>query len=95
MDDNKISHKLKGVVDDVIKKIEKKFGQMSQTRGKKHEFLGMDIEFKKNKVVISVKKHIQKAMDMFSEEVTRTAGTPARSHLFDVDENVAKLDENR
>ena len=47
VDDNKISHKDQEVVDSVIKKIETKFGPMSKTFGDKHEFLGMDIQFKK------------------------------------------------
>ena len=38
VDDNKISHVNPKVVDDIIKKIESKFGKMSQTRGDKHDF---------------------------------------------------------
>ena len=45
VDDNKISHKNRKVVDDVIKRLESKFGKMSQTRGEEHDFLGMHIKF--------------------------------------------------
>ena len=38
VDDNKISHVNPKVVDDIIKKIESKFGKISQTRGDKHDF---------------------------------------------------------
>jgi hypothetical protein len=84
VDDNKISHADPKVVDKVIKKIESKFGKMSQTRGDKHDFLGMNIHFKKNKIKISMKKHILKAMETFDEDITRNAATPATSYLFQV-----------
>ena len=84
VDDNKISHMDPKVVDKVIKKIESKFGKMKQTRGDKHDFLGMSIHFKKNKIEISMKKHISKAVDTFDEDITRNAATPATSYLFKV-----------
>ena len=50
INDNNISHMDPKVVDNVIKKIESKFGKMSQTRGDKHDFLGMNVHFRKNKI---------------------------------------------
>ena len=44
VDDNKISHSDPQVLDDVIAKIESKFGNMSQTRGPEHDFLGMTMK---------------------------------------------------
>ena len=41
----KISHKRSSVVDEVIKEIEKSFGKMMVTRGSKHTFVGIDINF--------------------------------------------------
>jgi hypothetical protein len=84
VDDNKISHVDPKVIDKVIKKIESKFGKMSQTRGDKHDFLGMNIHFKKNKIKISMKKHILKAIKTFNDDITRNAATPATSYLFQV-----------
>ena len=52
VDDNKISHANPKLIDEVIAKIEGKFGKMSQTRGDKHDFLGMQIVFKDGKVQI-------------------------------------------
>lgn len=40
VDDTKISHVDPNVVTDVILKIEERFGKMSVTRGREHEFLG-------------------------------------------------------
>jgi len=62
---------------------------MTQTRGEKHDFLGMNIHFKKNKIKISMKKHILKAIETFDEDITRNAATPATSYLFQVRESPA------
>ena len=83
VDDNKISHKDPKVVKKVVTKIEEKFGKMSQTEGDDQEFLGMSIKYTEDgKVKVRMDKHIQKAMDEFEEPITRTAATPANSHLF-------------
>ena len=94
VDDNKISHKKSTVVDDVIAKIESKFGKMSQTRGKEHDFLGMNINYKKGKIKVSMKKHIKKAIESFPEDVVRAASTPAAAHLFEV-RDAEKLDNDK
>lgn len=91
VDDNKISHKKSTVVDQVIEMIEGKFGKMSQTRGKKHDFLGMNITFEDGKVVIGMEKHIRKAIEEFGEEIKKEAATPAKSYLFEVRESAEKL----
>ena len=46
MDYTKISHKDSKVVDMVIKEIEEKIGKMVVNRGKKYNFVGMDIELR-------------------------------------------------
>jgi len=94
VDDNKISHVNSKVVDDVIKQIEAKFVKMSQTSGEDHDFLGMNIRFKRGKVKVGMKKHILKAINNFSEDITRDAATPATSFLFKTRE-VDKLDEEK
>jgi hypothetical protein len=94
VDDNKISHMNPKVVDDVIRKIESKFGKMTKTRGDKHDFLGMNIHFKKGKIKISMKKHILKAIETFDEDITRNAATPASSNLFKIRES-PKLTEEK
>ena len=95
VDDNKISHMKDEVIDSIIEKIESKFGKMSQTRGDEHDFLGMNIKYKDGKVVISMKKHIQKAIDEFQEPITREAATPAKSYLFDIRDESPKLNESK
>ena len=66
VDDTKISHVDPGVVDDVITKIEERFGKMVVTRGKKHNFVGMDIEFKDNgPVQILMQEYIKECFVAF------------------------------
>lgn len=95
VDDNKISHINPKVVDDVIAKIESKFGKMTTTRGSAHDFLGMHIKFKKGKLSIGMKKHILKVFTMFGEDITRKAATPAKSYLFEVREASPAVDAQR
>jgi hypothetical protein len=94
VDDNKISHKNPKVVDDVIAKLEDRFGPMSKTRGKDHEFLGMSLKFKKSKIEVHMKKHILKAFEEFLDDVVKNAATPAANYLFEV-RDVPKLDNKK
>ncbi len=96
VDDNKISHVDPEVVSNIIKKIEGKFGKMSQTRGKEHEFIGMNLKFTEDrKVKVSMKKHILKAINSFHDDITRNASTPATSHLFGVRESSPQLSDEK
>ena len=95
VDDNKISHVKPAVIDEVISKIENKFGKMSQTRGDEHDFLGMKIKFKKGKVSIGMKKHCLLAINTFEEDIVRDAATPAKGNLFYVSDDAKKLSESR
>ena len=45
VDDLKISSVNEGAVMDVINKLEERFGEMRKSLGKKHSYLGMEIEF--------------------------------------------------
>jgi hypothetical protein len=87
VDDNKISHVDTAVVTGIIEKIEERFGKMTVTRGKKHTFLGMDITYREDGTAsILMKDHLKDAINGIKESVTKTATTPARKDLFDIDE---------
>jgi len=91
VDDNKISHVDSAVVTKVIAMIEARFGKMTVTRGKKHTFLGMDIDFKDNGTAsILMKGYLKEAIQDFDGDIIRSAATPARRTLFDVDEDCEK-----
>ena len=58
-----ILHKDSTVVNWTIKEIEAKFGKMTVKRGKKHTFVGIDIEFMDNKTVkLSMEEYVQNAL---------------------------------
>ena len=48
VDDKKLSHADPNVVSDIITVVKGYFGPLVTTRGTKHTFLGMDIEFCEN-----------------------------------------------
>mmetsp|Transcript_14329 Transcript_14329/g.26897 ORF Transcript_14329/g.26897 Transcript_14329/m.26897 type:complete len:121 (-) Transcript_14329:259-621(-) len=69
---------------------------MSVSRGKEHEFLGMKICLKENGTVsIDMKEYVKKAIDEFPDDIVKNASTPATRFLFDVRDDVAKLDKSR
>ena len=72
VDDTKILHSDSKVVDSVISNIESKFGKMTVTRGDKHTFVGVDIEFAKTGTVVL-------SMDDYVEECTKVYGVRSRN----------------
>jgi hypothetical protein len=86
VDDNIITHEDANVVSEVIVLIEAKFGKMSVTRGKEHEFLGMNIVFNDNGTVdIGMKQYIREATNDFGEDVSKHVTSPATKALFIID----------
>ena len=93
VDDNKISHKNQVVVNDLIQRIEAKFGHMTKTEGDDHEFLGMKLQFDRNNKTVKVlmQSYIDEAIQQSCLDVRRAAATPATKSMFDVDPNASKL----
>ena len=93
VNDTKISHVDPEVVDEVVAAIETNFGKMTVTRGRKHTFLGMDIEFNGNgTVTIAMDSYIRDAIKEFGEDVSSPASTPGGQGLFSVDPESPLLD---
>ena len=95
VDDLKISHKDPDVVTQTIKMLEKKFGSMSTTRGKKHTYLGMDFEVKNGEVTIMMKQYMEECIKSFGEAISSPATTPSTKSLMEVNDKAIKLDERR
>jgi hypothetical protein len=92
VDDNKISHVDTRVVTELIERIEDKFGKMTVTRGKEHTFLGMKFVFTDDgNVQIMMKEYLMEAIEESGMKIERTAATPAKKDLFDVDDSAAAL----
>ena len=77
VDDIKFSHNDKKVVNDIIKKIENKFDKMTITHGNKQMYLGMQLEIRDKKVNLQMLEFQQDCIDYFSEEIDKSAKTPA------------------
>ena len=99
VDDTKISHKDKKVVQDIINTIEKRFGKMTVKEGNKHTFVGMDFEFiGDGKVQISMIEYLRECIETFEEEdseISKKCATPGKHDLFKVDNDSPKLTEER
>ena len=63
VNDNKISHRDPAVVTSVLNAISEQFGNLSISRGTKHDFLGMNIEFKERMVFIEMEGQVKEAIE--------------------------------
>ena len=95
VDDLKISHIDSEVVDDIINKLDERYGKeapMVTTRGKIHDYLGMKLDYNiDGKVQIIMFKFIAKRIEEFPMELDVEPTSPAENHLFEVDDNRIKL----
>ena len=85
------------VTTSIIKKIEAVFANddlLSIQRGKKLDYLGMDLDFgEKGKVGIGMAKIIKAMLQDMPEDMNGWANTPAATHLFETNEDAKKLTE--
>ena len=82
----------------IIKQLYKEFGEKApltvSTRGKVHEYLGMTISYDiPGKVQISMKDYIKNMLDELPTDMSGESVTPAGNHLFQVNAQGTKLDE--
>jgi len=97
VDDLKISHMEKKVVDDIIDHLSNKFGKegpLTSASGKILKYLGMTLDYtSKNKVKISMYEYLDKLLTELPTDMNGTAKTPAANHLFNVNPDAKKLPE--
>ena len=96
VDDLKISHADKDVVEDIIKALDSKYGNESPItvhRGPIQEYLGMTINHTvKGKVSFSMPQYVEDLLSECPESIMKgTSTTPAANHLFQTNENADKL----
>ncbi|MFN7263281.1 MAG: reverse transcriptase domain-containing protein, partial [Cyanobacteriota bacterium] len=96
VDDLKISHVSREVLEDIVRKLEKRFGKedpLTITWGKEHDYLGMNFNFStKGEVRITMFDFIDRMLEEAPEDMGGTASTPAGNKLFQVNRNATKLD---
>jgi hypothetical protein len=97
VDDLKMSHGSQDVLEDIIDKLNARYGQVTPltvTRGDVHDYLGMTIDYSTpGKVVIRMDDYVEGILAEAPAEMTGVAPTPAAEHLFDVSETPEYLDE--
>ena len=83
MDDLKISHKDPEEVTVMIAYSESIYGIMTVKSGKKHTYLGMDIDLSDiGKSKISMNCYIDEAVEEFPKDVSTPVSSPVYDHLF-------------
>ena len=96
VDDLKISHKDRAVMDDVIRNLDSEFGKeslLTKTRRKRHDCLGMVIDFSTTgSVEISVR--VAEIINEDPQDMDGKAPTPAANHHFAVNEKDPTLSES-
>jgi hypothetical protein len=96
VDDNIITHEDVNIVSEVVTLIEARFGKMSVTRGKEHDFLGMNIVFNDDgTVAIGMKQYIREAINDFGEDVSKCVTSPATKALFTIDSDSTLLQQTQ
>jgi len=97
VDDLKISHVDKIVVEDILKLLNDKFGRespLTTTRGKVLEYLGMTLDYlTKGKVKISMYEYLDKLLVESPSYMNGSVKRPVASHLYNVDKEADKLPE--
>ena len=96
VDDNKVSHMGDNVNSMLADNIEENFGKISRKTGKKHIFLGMEIDFiGGKKVTVSTPHHVDEALEDFGETIKGKVVNPATSQLFTIASEAKELDDGK
>merc|ERR1712085_192705 len=87
------------VIDKIISSLKSEYGkvgEMTVRRGKKHDYLGMSLDFsKEGAFVVDMEEYLKEIIKDLPEDMNGTATTPAADHLFKVRENAPKLNEEQ
>ena len=99
VDDIKASHVDSKVNDEFHAWCEKKYGNkdighVTTVRGKKHDYLAMNLDYsEEGKLKVDMKYYIDNMIEEFPYEVKEQSKAPWNDKLFKVNETVSKLDE--
>jgi hypothetical protein len=98
VDDLKISHVDPNVLEDILDKLNQRFGKeqpLTVTRGTVHDYLGMKIDYSTDgKAIITMIDYIDNMLDEMPEDMQGSATSPAASYLFDVNPKAIPLDRS-
>ena len=95
VDDLKVSHVNPKAVDDFINQMQDEFGKegpISISRGKKHDYLGMILDYETDGAMkIRMESYVKNMLNDMPNEMIGTAATPASNSLFKINEESPKL----
>jgi len=99
VDDLKISHIDKNVIQDIRRLLNEKFWKespLTTARGKVLKYLGMTLDYTtKGKVKISMYHYIDKLLTELPSDMNRSVKTPAALHMFNMNKDSTKLSEEK
>ena len=99
VDDMKVSHARKDVIDSFVEWIKEKYGKIGEVkmkRGKEHTYLGMKLVFDDNKgIKIDMKDYVKDMINDYPDELSGKSKTPANEKLFKVNEKSQKLKKEK
>jgi hypothetical protein len=97
VDDLKISHVKQGVLEDLIRLLNKKYGKLdllAVTRGDIHDYLGMTLDYSvPGAVSIRMDDYVRDFLDEAPTDMDGVAAMPAADHLLTVSEDPDYLDD--
>jgi hypothetical protein len=99
VDDLKVLHVSRKVVDEFIEQMEEEFGQetpLNKSRGKIHDYLGMTLDFTTpGTVVVTMVDYITAILKDAPDDMLGLAVTPAARHLFQVNSTPVMLNKSK
>ena len=99
VDDLKISHVDPKVNDEFIKWVDEKhgddeIGRVTATRGKKHDYIGMVLDFQTDgEIKVDMTKYVENMLKNFKYKINNNFKTPANENLFKVNNKSSKLNK--
>lgn len=96
VDDVKVSHVDKAVVENVIKGLEEEFGSVNPVFGNEQEYLGMKLRIDdERKLHIDMRDQVSEIIQDFSLDIKGTVSSPATRSLMTIDEEVRSLNKSQ
>ena len=99
VDDLKLSHVDKKVNDDFIRWVDELYGddeigRVKAVRGKKHDYIGMVLDYTiPGQVTIDMKYYVDAMLEQYNHPTSDKITTPASENLFKVNKHSPKLDK--
>ena len=92
VDNKKVSHIDEEVNTKLIETISEHSGNLTVSRGKKHKFLGMDIDFLSDgKFYLFMKDYIEESIDLFVEDISTKVSSLAKKGVQNLNESSIRL----